>query len=148
MNLNKAIIAGNLTRDPDKRALPNGTAITQFSVATNRSYTDKDGNSQQQVEYHNVVAFGKLAETCATYLAKGQQVLVEGRLQTRGWETNDGEKRQRTEIIAEGVQFGAKPLKPNREKEDDERPQDADVKPEPNYPSPESEGINPEDIPF
>jgi len=108
MYLNKAYIIGNLTRDPELKALPSGLKVANFSVATSRSYKDKDGVKQDTTEYHNVVAFGKLGELSAQYLKKGQQVLVEGRLQTRSWETN-GDKKYRTEIIADNVQFGMKP---------------------------------------
>ena len=107
MYLNKAIIIGNLTRDPETKALPSGVSVTNFSLATNRVYNDKDGNKQEEVEYHNVVVFGKQAESAGQYLKKGQSALVEGRLQTQSWET-DGVKKYKTEIIADRVQFGAK----------------------------------------
>lgn len=109
MYLNKALIIGNLTRDPELKALPSGTKVCSFGVATNRSYKDKDGNKQDTVEFHNVAVFGKIAELSAQYLKKGQQVLVEGRLQTRSWDGKDGEKKYRTEIIADTVQFGNRP---------------------------------------
>lgn len=108
MYLNKAIIIGNLTRDPEQKSLPSGIAVTSFSVATNRVYKDKDGNKQEQVEYHNIVVFGRQAETSGQYLKKGQNVLVEGRMQTRSWE-QDGVKKYRTEVVADSVQFGSKP---------------------------------------
>ena len=107
MYLNKAIVIGNLTRDPEQKSLPSGIAVTSFSVATNRIYKDKDGNRQEQTEYHNIVVFGRQAETSGQYLKKGQSVLVEGRMQTRSWE-QDGTKKYRTEIIADTVQFGPK----------------------------------------
>jgi len=107
MYLNKAMIIGNLTRDPELKGLPSGMKVCSFSVATSRTYKDKDGNKQETVEYHNISAFGKVGELAGQYLKKGQQVLVEGRLQTRSWETN-GEKKYRTEIIADNVQFGQK----------------------------------------
>lgn len=107
MYLNKAIIAGNLTQDPELKSLPSGVQVTNFSVATNQVYTDRDGNRQEKTEFHNVAVFGRQAETSAQYLKKGQQALVEGRLQTRSWEGPDGNKRYRTEIIADRVQFGA-----------------------------------------
>lgn len=106
MYLNKAIIAGNLTRDPELKALPSGSHVTNFSVATNRVWM-KDGAKQEETEFHNIVVFGKQAETSAKYLKKGQGVLVEGRIQTRSWD-KDGEKRYRTEIVADSVQFGSK----------------------------------------
>lgn len=106
MYINKAIIYGNLTRDPEKRALPSGQAVCSFAVATNRSYTDKDGKKQEQTEYHDVVAFGKLADVMGQWLKKGRPVYIEGRMQTRSWE-QDGIKRYRTEIVADNSQFGA-----------------------------------------
>ena len=108
MNLNKVFVLGNLTRDPESRALPSGQSVVSFGVATNRFYTDKSGQKQQEVEYHNITAFGKVAETVANYLRKGSLVLVEGRLRTRNWEDPSGSKRSRTEIIAERIQLGPK----------------------------------------
>lgn len=112
MNVNKAIICGNLTRDPEARTLPSGDPVSSFGVATNRAWTDKDGQKQEQVEFHNVVAFGRLAEICNQYLAKGRLVFVEGRLQTRNWEGQDGAKRNRTEIVAENMQMGPRTGEP------------------------------------
>jgi len=106
MNFNKAIILGNLTRDPDSRTLPSGQPVVNFSIATNRIYTDQSGNKQQNVEFHNVVAFGKLADICSRYLTKGKMVLIEGRIQTRSWQDQSGNKRYRTEIVAENMQMG------------------------------------------
>lgn len=106
MNFNKAVIAGRLTRDPESRSLPSGQSVTSFSVATNRIWQDQDGNKQETTEYHNVAAFGKLAEICSRYLTKGRLVLVEGRIQTRSWQDQDGNKRYRTEIIADNMQMG------------------------------------------
>jgi single-strand DNA-binding protein len=106
MYLNKAMIYGNLTRDPEKRALPSGQSVVSFAVATNRSYTDKDGKKQEQTDYHDVVAFGKLADVMGQWLKKGRPVYIEGRLQTRSWE-QDGVKRYKTEIVADAFQFGA-----------------------------------------
>ena len=108
MFLNKVLIYGNLTRDPELKSLPSGTAVTNFSVATNRKYKDKDGNMQEEVEFHNIVVFGRQAETVAQYLNKGSGILVEGRLKTRSWDADDGTKRYRTEIIADRTQFGPK----------------------------------------
>lgn len=109
MYLNKVFLYGNLTRDPEARSLPNGTPVTNFSLATNRTYKDANGARQEQVEYHNIVVFGRQAETSAQYLKKGQGVLVEGRIQTRSWDDKTtGEKKYRTEIIADAVQFGPK----------------------------------------
>lgn len=108
MYLNKATIVGNLTRDPEMKTLPSGQPVTSFGMATNRYYKDKNGNRQDAVDYHNLVAFGKQAELIAQYLRKGSQALVEGRIQTRSWD-KDGQKQYRTEIIVETVQFGQKP---------------------------------------
>ena len=108
MYINKAIIVGNITRDPEKKALPSGDAVTSFSVATNRVWKDKNGASQESSDFHNIVVFGRQAETCAQYLKKGQSVAVEGRIQTRSWDGPDGQKKYRTEIVADRVQFGPK----------------------------------------
>lgn len=106
MYLNKALIIGNLTRDPESRALPSGIQVSTFSVATNRVWKDKNGAKQEGTDYHNVVVFGRQAETVAQYLKKGSNVLVEGRMQTRSWDASDGTKKYRTEIVADRVQFG------------------------------------------
>ncbi len=107
MYLNKAIIIGNLTRDPEMRALPSGIQVCSFSVATNRVFKDKDGNKKEQADFHNIVVFGRQAETAGQYLKKGQSVLIEGRIQTRSWDDKGtGEKKYRTEIVADRVQFG------------------------------------------
>ncbi len=108
MYINKAFIYGNLTRDPEMRALPNGTPVTSFSVATNRVYKDKNGVRQESVDYHNVVVFGRQAETVNQYLRKGSPAFVEGRIQTRSWDDKDGTKKYRTEIVADTIQFGPK----------------------------------------
>ncbi len=109
MYLNKALIVGNLTRDPEMRALPSGMQVASLSVATNSVWRDKDGNKKEDTQFHNIVVFGRQAETSAQYLKKGQQVMVEGRIQTRAWDDKaTGEKKYRTEIVADRVQFGAK----------------------------------------
>lgn len=109
MYLNKVYLYGNLTRDPEMKSLPSGAKVTQFSLATNRVYKDQAGARQEQTEYHNIVVFGRQAETSAQYLKKGQGVLIEGRIQTRSWDDKTtGEKKYRTEIIADAVQFGPK----------------------------------------
>ena len=105
MYLNKALLIGNLTRDPELKSLPSGVKVTSFSIATNRTYTDGSGQRQEQTDYHNIVVFGRQAETSAQYLTKGSMVLIEGRIQTRSWE-QDGQKRYRTEVVADRVQFG------------------------------------------
>ena len=102
-SLNKALIIGNLTRDPELRKTNSGQSVASFGVATNRAWTDAGGQKQEQAEFHNVVAWGKLAEICSQYLKKGRKVFIEGRLQTRDWEGQDGVKRYRTEIVAENM---------------------------------------------
>ncbi len=106
MYLNKAFIFGNLTRDPELRAMPSGMNVCSFGVATNRVYRDRDGKKQEQTDFHNIVVFGRQADTPAQYLKKGSSVFIEGRIQNRSWEGKDGEKKYRTEIVAERVQFG------------------------------------------
>ena len=106
MFLNKAIIIGNLTRDPEMKALPSGVQVTTFGVATNRVWKDKNGAKQESADFHNIVVFGLQAETVAQYLRKGSSVLVEGRMQTRSWDGPDGKKNYRTEVVADRVQFG------------------------------------------
>jgi len=108
MYLNKAIVIGNLTRDPEMKSLPSGIQVTSFSLATNRVWKDKNGAKQESADYHNIVVFGRQAETANQYLKKGNSVLVEGRMQTRSWDTADGQKKYRTEIVADRVQFGPK----------------------------------------
>lgn len=107
MNLNKVIIAGNLTRSPELRQTTNGTSVASFGIATNRAWTDERGERQEEVEFHNITVFGKQAETAAEYLRKGQFAFIEGRLRTSSWES-EGVKRSRTEIVAERIQFGPK----------------------------------------
>jgi len=103
MNLNKAMIIGNLTRDPELRNTPSGQNVVSFSVATNLIWTDQNGQQQKKVEFHNIVAWRKLAEICAKYLHKGSKVYIEGRLQTTDWAGQDGIKRRRTDIVAENM---------------------------------------------
>ncbi|MCK5320905.1 single-stranded DNA-binding protein [Candidatus Parcubacteria bacterium] len=100
MNLNKAMIIGNLTRDPELKTIPNGTPVATFGVATNRVWTDQAGQKQEKVEFHNIVAWRRLAEICGQYLKKGAKIYIEGRLETRDWVGQDGVKRYRTEIVA------------------------------------------------
>ncbi|MFH1631967.1 MAG: single-stranded DNA-binding protein [bacterium] len=102
-SLNKAMIIGNLTRDPEMRQTGGGRAVCNFGVATNRRWNNPEGERKEEVEYHNVVAWGKLAEICGQYLVKGKKVFIEGRLQTRDWEGQDGVRRYRTEIVAENM---------------------------------------------
>src|SRR3989344_5742529 len=108
MYLNKVFVLGNLTRDPELKSLPSGIPVANFGIATNRIWKDRDENKQEGAEIHNIVVFNRQGELCAHYLKKGQSVLIEGRIQTRSWDAQDGQKRYRTEIIAERVQFGPK----------------------------------------
>ena len=97
---------GNLTRDPELKTLPSGSSVANFGIATNRVWRNQQGEKQEEVQFHNIVVFGKQADTVSQYLKKGSSVLVEGRLQTRNWEAQDGTKRTKTEIVAERGQFG------------------------------------------
>ncbi len=106
MDLNKVFLIGRLTKDPETKMFSSGTAVSNFGLATNRYYTDKSGQKQQQVEFHNIVVFGKTAESVAKYLKKGSLALIEGRIRTRSWDDKEGKKRYITEIVAERVQFG------------------------------------------
>ncbi|MBI2356077.1 MAG: single-stranded DNA-binding protein [Candidatus Doudnabacteria bacterium] len=106
MDLNKAMIIGRLTRDPEVRSTPSGAKVASFGVATNYRWTDQQGQKHEQVEFHNVVVWRRLADIAEQYLKKGSIVYVEGRLQTRSWDGNDGQKKNRTEIIAEKIQLG------------------------------------------
>jgi len=108
MYLNKIYLIGNLTRDPELKSLPSGIKVTSFGLATNRVWRDQAGAKKEATEFHNVVVFGRQAETVAQYLKKGASALVEGRIQTRSWDDKDGTKKYRTEIIAERIQFGPK----------------------------------------
>ena len=152
MNFNKAIILGNLTRDPDSRTLPSGQPVVNFSIATNRIYTDQSGNKQQNAEFHNVVAFGKLADICSRYLTKGKMVLIEGRIQTRSWQDQSGNKRYRTEIVAENMQMGprageAAPSSPAPQAAQEEIPV-IETEELPSAEGENEEGVNVKDIPF
>ena len=154
MYLNKAIVIGNLTRDPELRSLPSGIKVCSFSLATNRVWKDKNGARQESADYHNVVVFGRQAETVAQYMKKGSSILVEGRMQTRSWDDKtSGEKKYRTEIVADRTTIWSKggstsagrnlaqrrtpkcqpPRKSGEEADTIEYPE---------------EDINPEDIPF
>ncbi len=106
MNLNKVFIIGNLTRDPELKNLPSGMSVASFGVATNRVWKNQQGQKQEDTQFHNIVVFGKQADITAQYLKKGGLVMIEGRLQTRNWEAQDGSKRNRTEIVSERLQFG------------------------------------------
>jgi single-strand DNA-binding protein len=104
-SLNKVFLMGNLTRDPELRYIPTGSPVTTFTVAVNRTYTQQSGEKKQEVCFVRVVVWGKTAEICNQYLKKGRAVLVEGRLQSRSWEAEDGKKRSTIEVVAQNVQF-------------------------------------------
>lgn len=150
MYLNKVQLYGNLTRDPEMRALPSGQNVANFSIATNRVYKDKDGQKKEQTEYHNVVAFGRTADLIGQYMKKGRPLYVEGRIQTRSWE-KDGAKQYRTEIVVDTFQFGAGGGAGGSAGAGAGRTDDMEQKAPPDdagqiqYPD---EEINPEDIPF
>ncbi len=105
MSVNKVILLGRLGQDPELKYTPGGAAVCNFSVATTEAWTDKQGQKQEKTEWHRIVVWGKLAELCNQYLAKGRQAFIEGRLQTRSWDDKDGTKRYTTEIMASTVQF-------------------------------------------
>lgn len=158
MYLNKAFVIGNLTKDPEMKSLPSGIKVTTFGLATNRVWKNKEGVKQENTDFHNIVVFGRQAETSAQYLKKGASALVEGRMQTRSWDAADGVKKYRTEIIADNVQFGpraggtsgggfssqapASAGASNVKSENLNKPENIDT-----IEYPEGE-INPEDIPF
>jgi single-strand DNA-binding protein len=166
MYLNKVLIIGNLTRDPELKALPSGINVCSFSIATNRVWKDKNGVKQENTDFHNVVVFGRQADTTAAYLKKGAMAYVEGRLTTRSWDGPDGKKNYRTEIIADTIQFGPRaggqgggsygggegagggsyaPKPAAGKSADDSQDNPLDTLDTASYPN---EEINPEDIPF
>jgi single-strand DNA-binding protein len=153
MNFNKAFILGNLTRDPEIRQIPSGKQIATFGVATNRFYIDGSGQRQQQTEFHNVVAWGKLADICGQYLAKGRLVFIEGRIQTRSWQDQSGQTKYRTEVIAESIQMGPRldreaPVSSAPESGEPQKAGESEAAiPVINYPEDEGE-IQVKDIPF
>jgi single-strand DNA-binding protein len=156
MYINKALLYGNLTRDPELKSLPSGSSVTTFSIATNRVWKDKEGNKQESTDFHNVVVFGKQAETVSQYLRKGSSAFVEGRMVTRSWDAQDGSKKYRTEVIADHVQFGPRSggasegqsFSGGAGKGKPQQEQSAPAIDTIQYPDAQEEGINPEDIPF
>ncbi|MDO8620577.1 MAG: single-stranded DNA-binding protein [bacterium] len=154
MFVNKVILYGNLTRDPELKALPSGSQVAEFAIATNRVYKDKNGAKQEEVDFHNIVAFGKTAEVIAQYLKKGRPIFIEGRIRTRSWESKDGTgKRYKTEIVLENFQFGpslrdgAGGGTSNTQSTTHNKPEESkdDAGPGIQYPQ---EEINADDIPF
>ncbi len=108
MYYNQAIIIGNLTRDPELKVLPSGIKVATFTIATNRTWKNPQGQKETATDYHNVVAFGNQGETIAKFMKKGNIMMINGRMQTRSWDGPDGTKRYRTEIVTDGFQFGPK----------------------------------------
>lgn len=157
MDLNRAMIIGRLTQDPDVRTTPGGNMVASFSVATNRRWQDKEGNRQERVEYHNVVAWRRLAEIVQQYVQKGRQVYIDGYLQTRTWEGKDGQRRSRTEIVADTlIMLGGRSDARTTEKAEPAKQPAAAPAPTP-APAPQQQGsgkdseeevIRIEDIPF
>lgn len=161
MNFNKAIIIGNVTRDPEIRTTPTGQNVASIGVATNRVWNSKSGEKQEKVEFHSIVAWGRLADICGQYLTKGQLVMFEGRMETRTWEGQDGIKRSKTEIIAENMQMGPRPrsqeenpsssYRPKEEHKQNnpvESPSEKQASAESKLDDNSSEEIKIEDIPF
>jgi single-strand DNA-binding protein len=147
MNLNKAFLIGRLTRNPENKALPSGQQVTSFGMATDNFYTDKAGQKQQQTEFHNIVAFGKLAEIASQYLTKGSLVLIEGRIKTRTWQDSAGIQKYRTEIVAQSMQLG--PRSANLNKENPQQGSKKNEAPQEDIPVIEEDGeIDVKDIPF
>ncbi len=154
-DFNQAIVMGNLTRDPELRTTPSGQSVASFAVATNRSWNDTSGERKDSVEYHDIVAWGKLGELASNYLVKGRKVLVVGRLQTRNWEGQDGAKRQRTEIVATDINFvggagdNSEGLSATTSTQGNEKPSKKDSKKDDVVIEDMGEGeINLDDIPF
>lgn len=143
MNLNKVEIIGRMTRDPETKALPSGTSVTNFSLATNRTWKDKNGAKQEEVEFVNCVAFGRTAEIMQQYVHKGQEIYIEGRIQTRSWDDKDGKKNYRTEVIVNLMQMGARAKGDTGERSSALVAKGSTDTIE--YPE---EDINPDDIPF
>ena len=148
-SLNKVQLIGNLTRDPELRYTPQGTPVCTFGLATNRSWVAAEGKDrQEEVEFHNIVAWSKLAEVCGELLTKGRKVYIEGRLQTRSWESNEGEKKYKTEVVAEDMII----LDPKGGREDysSQEPHPADTAERPakaTRPAVDQD-VNPDEIPF
>ncbi len=150
MNLNKVMLIGRLTRDPELRTTPGGQPVASFGLATNRVWTDKSGARQEDVQFHSIVVWGRQAEIANQFLNKGSLVLVEGRLQTRSWQSKEGQNMKTTEVVAEKVQFGPRAtggeFKANSKQGSSAGKSQADELPTINVD--EGTDINPEDLPF
>ncbi|MFA5831183.1 MAG: single-stranded DNA-binding protein [Candidatus Paceibacterota bacterium] len=161
MYLNKAFLYGNLTRDPEIKALPSGAKVASFGLATSRNWKDKNGVKQESTDFHNIVMFGVQADLAGQYLKKGKPIFVEGRIQNRSWDAQDGTKKYRSEVVVENFQFGPSPMPSGSgsgasysEGHQPAKPQSGASKPQ-NSPKQEvetiqypEEEINLEDIPF
>jgi single-strand DNA-binding protein len=159
MYINKAFLYGNLTRDPEIKALPSGTKVASFGLATSRNWKDKNGVKQESTVFHNIVMFGVQADLAAQYLKKGKAIFVEGRIENRSWDAQDGTKKYRSEVVVENFQFGPSPAPSGTynggsqspaptQNASASKPQAQNTKPELDtieYPADE---INLEDIPF
>jgi single-strand DNA-binding protein len=148
MNLNKVFILGRLTADPQLRTTPTGQEVTSFGVATNRIWNDKSGSRQQEVEYHNVVVWGRQAEIVSQFLSKGSLILVEGRMRTRTWQNKQGQNQRTTEIIGERIQLGPRPGQAGFNKPEVEETKDVPHKEELPEIDINEEDIKAEDLPF
>ena len=160
MNINKVMIYGNLTRDPEIRQLPSGTNVANLGIATNRYYNNQQGEKVEEVEYHNIVLFGRLADLAQQYLNKGSGAYIEGRLRTSSWDDKEtGQKRYRTEIVGEQMQFGPRRDNAMSDQGGNQQgaPQQAKTPPSATQPAQQGQAktpdypeatINPDDIPF
>lgn len=154
MDLNKAMIIGRLTRDPETRQIPSGQTVTNFSVATNFHWKDQSGQAQDRPEYHNVVCWRRLGEIAGQYLKKASRVYIDGRIQTRSWDDQSGQKRYRTEIVAENmIMLDSKGATPSNEvsyasPEQSNQPTTPKQQPVAATANQQEEEINVEDIPF
>lgn len=146
MNLNKVFVLGNLAKDPEMRTIPSGQQVATFSVATNRIWYNQAKEKNQEVEFHNIVAWGKLADIVSKYLKKGSMALIEGRIKTRSWQAQDGTKKYRTEIIAEALQLGPKPQGASSFNKPETKENSPAV--EENIPQDNSGEITSEEVPF
>lgn len=146
MNLNKIFLIGRLTRDPESKALPSGTSVVTFGLATSRFYKDKSGQRQQQTEFHNVVLFNKIGDVASRYLRKGDMAFIEGRVQTRSWQDQSGNKRSRTEVVGEVLQLG--PKKQGGQEEAPPKENEKGEEKEEDIPIIEEEEVDPKNIPF
>jgi single-strand DNA-binding protein len=158
-NLNKVLLIGNLTRDPELRYVPSGTAVATFTLAVNRVYKAQDGEKKEETSFIRIVVWGRRAEVCGEYLSKGSPVFVEGRLQSRNWEAQDGQKRSTTEVIADNVQFlrgsGAAGEKPGAASQKSEAPEEQiesinlnDIGPGPDTGTKQNKNNPQEEVPF